>query len=112
MPIVVFSNCSSDLFRTNEDIVMHNMSLTLVCNENLTNVNKSTRELKKILPFINSVNMLFSFKYLFRLTGIVKYRNTSRIYVCCRVFRLEVNQNGYPKTEERTCSYFTTLQEI
>lgn len=37
MPIVVFSNCSSDLFRTNEDIVMHNMSLTLVCNENLRN---------------------------------------------------------------------------
>lgn len=37
MPIVVFSNCSSDLLRTNEDIVMHNMSLTLVCDENLTN---------------------------------------------------------------------------
>lgn len=37
MPIVVFSNCSSDLFRTNEDIVVHNMSLTLVCTGNLRN---------------------------------------------------------------------------
>lgn len=37
MPIVVFSNFSSDLFRTNEDIVMHNMYLTLVCTENLRN---------------------------------------------------------------------------
>lgn len=37
MLIVVFSNCLSDLFRINEDIVMYNMFLILVCNENLIN---------------------------------------------------------------------------
>lgn len=30
--------------------------------------------------------------------GIVKYKFTSRIYIWCWIFRLEVIQNGYPKT--------------
>lgn len=36
------------------------------------------------------------------LYGIVKYTYTSRNNIWCRIFRLQVTQNGYPKTEERT----------